>query len=168
MANVNQIYAMVNDSAKQAIGAEAITVKDTGTLVSLGDVVLSSDTNKEKFYNALVDRIGRTVIAVREYMPKDRAVKRDEMEWGAVYQKISYKMKEATSNGSWVTDQQVDPFDVEIGTVAVQKLFSKIGTYTYEDSIPDYQLFTEICLSKLLSKMILPKQIVVFCLSKFS
>ena len=142
MATVNQIFTMVNDSAKQAMGVEAITVKDTGTLVSLGDQVLSSDTNKEKFYNALVDRIGRTVIAVREYTPKDRAIKRDEMEWGAVYQKISYKMKEATSNGSWVTEQQVDPFDVAIGTEAVQKLFSKIGTYTYEDSIPDYQLFT--------------------------
>ena len=142
MASVNQIYAMVNDAAKQAMGVEAITVKDTGTLVSLGDQVLSSDINKEKFYNALVDRIGRTVIAIREYTPKDRAIMRDEMEWGCVYQKISYKMGEATRNGSWVTGKQTSPYDVEIKTQAVQKLFSKISTYTYEDSIPDYQLFT--------------------------
>jgi len=49
MASVNQIYGMVNDSAKEALGDRAITVKDTASLVSLGDVVLASDTDKEKF-----------------------------------------------------------------------------------------------------------------------
>lgn len=142
MANVNQIYLMVNDAAKEALGVQAITAKDTGTLVSLGDVVLSSDTNKEQFYKALVDRIGRTVIAVREYKAKNRSVKRDEMEWGAVYQKISFKWNYAAKNPSWETDTQANPFDVEIGTEAVQKLFSKIGTYEHKESIPDYQLFT--------------------------
>ncbi len=142
MATVNQVYAMVNDSAKESLGAQAISVKDTGTLVSLGDVVLSSAVNKEKFYNALVDRIGRTVIAVREYATKERSVKRDEMEWGLVYQKISFKWHNAVENASWETSTQANPFDVEISTEAVQKLFSKIGTWAYEDSIPDYQLFT--------------------------
>lgn len=142
MATVNQIYALVNDAAAEALGSKAIAVKDTGTLVSLGDVVLSSDTNKEQFYKALVDRIGRTVIAIRAYMPKSRAVKRDEMDWGVIYQKISYKARKAVENPSWEADTQADPFDVEIQTEAVQKLFSVIGTYSYEDSIPDYQLFT--------------------------
>lgn len=142
MATVNQIYALVNDAAAEAFGSKAIAVKDTGTLVSLGDVVLSSDTNKEQFYKALTDRIGRTVIAVRDYMPKTRAVKRDEMDWGVIYQKISYKARQAVENPSWKTDAQSNPFDVEIQTEAVQKLFSVIGTYSYEDSIPDYQLFT--------------------------
>ena len=142
MANVNQIYSIVNDSAAEALGKSAITAKDTGTLVSLGNQVFSSDTNKEQFYKALTNRIGKTVIAVREYAAKTRAVKRDELEWGAIYQKISYKWKNATANASWETETQANPFDVEIGTEAVQKLFSMIGTYSYEDSIPDYQLFT--------------------------
>ena len=142
MANVNQIYSIVNDSASEALGKSAITAKDTGTLVSLGNQVFSSDTNKEQFYKALTNRIGKTVIAVREYAAKTRAVKRDELEWGAIYQKISYKGKNATANASWDAETQANPFDVEIGTEAVQKLFSVIGTYSYEDSIPDYQLFT--------------------------
>lgn len=142
MAKENQIYSLVNDAAAEALGTSAIRVKNTGTLVSLGDQVLSSDTNREQFYKALADRIGRTVIAAREYRAKDRSVKRDEMEWGAVYQKISYKLKDAVKNPSWDTDTQANPFDVKIGTEAVQKLFSVIGTYSYEDSIPDYQLFT--------------------------
>lgn len=142
MATINQIYQIVNDAASAAIGTSAITAIDTGTFVSLGDVVLSSATNKEKFYNTLVDRIGRTVIAIRNYEAKNRSVKRDEMEWGLVYQKISYKFKDATTNPSWAATQQASPFDVEVSTEAVQKLFSKIGTWSYEDSIPDYQLFT--------------------------
>lgn len=142
MATVNQIYAMVNDSAEEALGESAIAVKDTATLVSLGDVVLSSDDNKEAFYKAITDRIGRTVIAARAYSAVKRSVKRDEMEWGLVYQKISFKKREAVSNPSWVDNSQADPFDVAIQTEAVQKLFAVISTYSFEDSIPDGQLFT--------------------------
>ena len=142
MAHVNQIYLMVNDIASEMYGEKAIAVKDTSSLVSLGDTVLSSKLDKEKFFNALVDRIGRTVIAVREYTPKDRSVKRDEMDWGLIYQKISFKKHEAVDNPSWETSTQANPFDVEVSTEAVQKLFAKISTFSYEDSIPDYQLFT--------------------------
>ena len=142
MATVNQIYLMVNDATKEALGSKAIAVKDTSTLVSLGDLVLSSDKNKEAFYNALVDRIGRTVIAIRKFKATNRSIKRDEMNWGIIYQKISYKLHSAVNNGTWETETQVNPFDVAIQTEAVQKLFSKIGTWSYEDSIPDRQLFT--------------------------
>lgn len=142
MATVNQIYSMVNDAATEALGHSAITVKDTATLVSLGDKVMSSDTDKEQFYKALTDRIGRTVIAARAYSAVKRSVKRDEMDWGLVYQKISYKKRNAVSNPSWVDNAQADPFDVAIQTEAVQKLFAVISTYSYEDSIPDGQLFT--------------------------
>ena len=38
---VNQIYTLVNDAAAEALGKSAITAKDTGSLVSLGNVVFS-------------------------------------------------------------------------------------------------------------------------------
>lgn len=142
MPTVNQIYTIVNDSAKAALGKTAITAVDTATFLSLGNQVLSSNTNREAYYNALVDRMAQTAIAVREYEADTRAVKRNEMEWGIIYQKISFKQREAVENPSWKTATQADPFDVEIQTEVVQKLFSKMGTYSYEDSIPDYQLFT--------------------------
>ena len=142
MATVNQIYGLVNDAATEALGHSAISVKDTASLVSLGDVVLSSDNNKEQFYKALTDRIGRTVIAARAYSAVKRSVKRDEMDWGLVYQKISYKKRTAVANPTWVDNAQADPFDVAIQTEAVQKLFAVISTYSFEDSIPDGQLFT--------------------------
>lgn len=142
MATVNQIYQMVNDAASEALGEKAIAVKDTGTLVSLGDQIFKTNEDVDAFYKALTDRIGRTVIAVRQFKLKDRSVKRDEMEWGLIYQKISYKTKNAVANPSWDADTQSNPFDVAVSTEAVQKLFSKIGTWSYEDSIPDYQLHT--------------------------
>lgn len=139
---VNQIYAMVNDSAKEALGSKAIAVKDAGTLVSLGDQIFQSSTDVEAFYKTLTNRIGRTVIAIREFEIANRSVMRDEMEWGVIYQKISYKLRDAVENPSWETATQANPFEVEPQTVAVQKLFSVISTFSYEDSIPDYQLYT--------------------------
>lgn len=142
MATVNQIYQLVNDTATEALGSRAITVKDTGSLVSLGDVVLSSDKNTDAFYKVLTDRIGRTVIAGRVWNIKDRSVKRDDMEWGCIYQKISIKKHQAVANPSWDADAQASPYDIEMQSTLVQKLFTKISTWSYEDSIPDYQLRT--------------------------
>lgn len=142
MANANQINTIVNDSAKASLGKTAITVTDTASLVALGQQVFSTDENKDAFYKALVDRIGRTVIAVREYEKRTRTVMRNEMDWGLIYQKISYKLKDAVENPSWESSTQANPFDVEISTEVMQKLFSALGTWSFEDSIPDYQMFT--------------------------
>ena len=142
MATVNQVYAIVNSSANQALGSSAVTVTDTGSLVSLGDQILSSDSNKEAFYNALTDRIGLTIVAVRDYEARYRSIYRNGMDWGAVFQKISFTNSNAVENPSWIGDAQSSPFDVEGNITAKQKLFSKISTWSNEEKIPDYQLRT--------------------------
>ena len=138
---VNQVYQMVNDAAKEALGQQAVTVKDTGSLVSLGEQIQASES-VETFYKTLVNRIGRTVVAVRAFEINERSVMRNEMEWGVIYQKISFKPRDAVENPSWNSTAQANPYDIEPQTTVVQKLFSVMGTYSYEDSIPDYQLFT--------------------------
>ena len=139
----NQIYTLVNDAASEALGKSAITAKDTGSFVSLGNVVFSSTANTEQFYKSLVDRIGKTVIAIRKFKGKKRSVKRDDLAWGIMYQKISFKTKTAVENASWNTEGgQVNPFDINRSTEVVQKLFSVMGTWSYEDNFPLYQLFT--------------------------
>ena len=142
MATINQIYTMVNDAAAEALGDQAITVKDTASLVSLGDTVLSSKDNKDAFYGALVDRIGRTAIAIRQYKADDRSVKKDDLEWGIVYQKISFKKVDATSNSAWTPSNPINPYELTPQTEAIQKLFSVMGTWRYQDAIPDQQLRT--------------------------
>lgn len=138
---VNQVYQMVNDAAKEALGQQAVAVKDTGSLVSLGEQIQVTE-NVETFYKTLVNRIGRTVVAVRAFEINERSVMRNEMEWGVIYQKISFKPRDAVENASWDSTKQANPYDIEPQTTVVQKLFSVMGTYSYEDSIPDYQLFT--------------------------
>lgn len=142
MATVTQIYGLVNDAAAQSLGSAAITVKDTGSLVSLGSIVLSSDDYKDAFYGALVDRIGRTVVAIRALQKKRRRVKRDEMEWGVIYQKISFKDVQASTNTAWTPSNPGNPYAATPKGGIVQTLFSVLSTFRYEDVIPDGQLFT--------------------------
>lgn len=142
MATVTQIYGLVNDAAKEALGSQAITVKNTTSLVSLGDVVLSSETNIDLFYKKLADRIGRTVIAIRNYEPKARRVMKDDMAWGIALQKISFALKEASANPAWTEASQASPYDIEPQTDVIQKLFNTMSTYDFSDSIPSYQMFT--------------------------
>ena len=61
-----QIYAIVNSMAQQSLGMTDLTETDS-TFISIGKKVLSSEKNVEAFYKTLVDRIGRTVMAIREY-----------------------------------------------------------------------------------------------------
>lgn len=142
MATVNQIYALVNDSVAEALGAEAIDVKDTASFVTAASKVLSSNDYKDAFLSALVDRIGRTAIAIRAVKKKRRSIKRDELEWGAVYQKISFKTADASKNTAWDPEHPGNPFTVTSQGGVVQALFTVLSTYHYEDVIPDYQLFT--------------------------
>lgn len=143
MATFNQIYTMVNDATAQMYGSEALTVKDTSSLVSLGEKILSSDTDKEVFFKTLVDRIARTVVAIREFETKERSVKRDAVNWGLFVQKISYKRKTAVENPSYDFTTQANPFDVKPSTEIIQKIFGEnIGVWSYEDVIPYDQMFT--------------------------
>ena len=70
MPQINQVFTLVNSIAGQALGTQAITAVDTQSLVTLGNQVLSSNTNKESFLNTLVDRIGKTIISSRSYRSK--------------------------------------------------------------------------------------------------
>lgn len=142
MATVTQIYQLVNDAAKEALGSKAIEVKDTTSLVSLGDQVLSSSDNRDLYLGKLCDRIGRTAVAIRAYKAQNRNIKRDEIDWGLFYQKISFKKHDAVENPEWNFTSQANPFDVNPQTEIVQKLFAVMGTWSYEDVIPDTQLFT--------------------------
>lgn len=143
MATFNQIYTMVNDATAQMYGSEALTVKDTSSLVSLGEKILSSDTDKEVFFKTLVDRIARTIVAIREFETKERSVKRDTVNWDLFVQKVSYKRKTAVENPSYDFTTQANPFDVKPSTEIIQKIFGEnIGVWSYEDVIPYNQMFT--------------------------
>lgn len=142
--NVNQIYQLVNDIMTDGVGANNVRVKDTRSFVSYGESVISSDTNKEQFYQKLCDRIGKVYIKYRRYVADGKnAIIKTPLEFGAILQKVqTLHLGEMESNKSW--GNQVNPFYAEKDeTSIVQKLFSKMGTFqTKMKVIYDVQLKT--------------------------
>ena len=122
--DINQIYGIVNSVTAQAMGKNALAVIDNTSLIALGDTVLSSQTNIENWTQALVQRIGRTIISQRRYSASYKRMLRNDMEWGAILQKIKVDMPEAEEDQSYDIAQggTVDHYKVNKQKVH-QKLF---------------------------------------------
>ena len=144
MATVKQIYDIVNSVAQMTLGESAVAVVDTASFISLGDAVLSSATNLDLFTNALVDRIGKTVISQRKYNGGEGSLVKDEFTYGCILQKITVDMPEASENESWkIGDGGYTPRFAPIVKATVnQKLFNKQSTFEIMLTIPDYQMRT--------------------------
>ena len=144
MSKVEQIYTLVNETAKESMGEQAIAVKDVSTLIALGDSVLSSASDTENFLNTLVDRIARTVFSVRRYESDTEGMVRHPFEFGCIVQKIYVDMPEAKENNSWEigTEEYTPVFAPVIKPKAKQKLFNGITTWEVDVTIPDYMLRT--------------------------
>lgn len=131
-----QIFALVNETAAQALGKSTITVLDTSTLVSLGNLVLSSSNNTEAFLNTLIQRVGRTIYSYRRYRNKLGDMMLNDFEYGAILQKIKVRMPQAEKdesfdleNGKSVDHYKVNKPDVE------QKLFVTRTPYEFHITI---------------------------------
>lgn len=139
--NTTQIYQLVNEVNAQAYGETALAVADTAGLISLGNVVLTSTANTESFLNALVQRIGRTIISFRAYRNKFTDMVRDDFEMGAILQKIRVKMPDAQSDPAYDLEdgESVDPWTV-YKPEATQKLFVTRAPYMFAVTIAREQL----------------------------
>ena len=144
MSKVEQIYTLVNETAKESMGEKAIAVKDVSSLIALGDSVLSSEGDTENFLNTLVDRIARTVFSVRRYETDTEGMVRHPFEFGCIVQKIYVDMPEAKQNNSWEIGKEgyTPVFAPVIKPTAKQKLFKGITTWEVDVTIPDYMLRT--------------------------
>lgn len=145
MSTVNQIFNIVNDTAKQTFGETAITVVDTSTLVALGNEVLKSDENTENFTNTLVDRIGKTIFSTRAYTTdNNEGMVREPFEYGCILQKIYVDLPDAKENNSWdIGKENYTPtFAPVIKPKLEQKLFNKQSTWEIDVTIPDFMFRT--------------------------
>lgn len=138
-----QVYEIVNSITQQALGRTDISVTDT-TFVSIGKMILSSENNIDAFYKTLIDRIGRTVLAIREYRADITDLIREPFVYGAILQKISFKMPQAQENQTWdaLSDTPApNPFE-KMPTTIMQVFFDKWSTWEVGATIPDVQLET--------------------------
>lgn len=120
-----QIFTIVNEVAKQAMGSTDITVVDNTGLIALGDTLLGSSDTKNNFINALTDRIGRTIVSFRAYHSHFPDFERDAIEWGNILQKLKIGMPDAESDQSYnlTNGASVDQYKINKPTVN-QLLFS--------------------------------------------
>lgn len=145
MSTVNQIYALINEVAKQTFGESAVTVTDTSTLVALGDKVLSSDVDTDKFAKTLVDRIGRTIFSIRRYTASgDDGLVKEPFEYGCIVQKIYVDLPEAKENKAWeIGEASYTPTYAPVIKPSIkQKLFEKMATWEIDVTIPDFMFRT--------------------------
>lgn len=143
MATYSQLYELINATTEGAIGGTAITVKDTTSLVSLGNVVLSTDKNTDEFYNKLADMIGRIVSRYMTIRKDSRGIRVDPLEFGIALQEITVKtIARAKQNNSW--GEQVNPFAVlkKDDTDIECYLFKSFGGWEINKVTYDYQLQT--------------------------
>lgn len=145
----NQLYALLNSFKNEIIGAENITVKDTATFISFGRAVLATDNNKDSCYQALADRIGRTIVLYERLVRKNLVERMDTMQFGAVLQTIETKsIANAKQNNSWIYGstsnviEQQNPFDVmkSDDTDLLVQYFSRRGSWEIDKKIYDIQL----------------------------
>lgn len=141
MADVAQIYSILNAVAAQAFGTAAIAVVDTRSMVALGDQVLSSNTNLDLFSGALVDRIGKTIVSNRAWNdPSTDPLVRKPFEFGSALQKIYVDIEDAAVNNAWnIGDVGYTPSFAPVFKPDVrQKIMNKISTWEFNYTIPDY------------------------------
>lgn len=96
-------HTLMNALVEQATGAQSITVVDTSTFVSAGELVMS--TGLENVYNALSILVGRTYAAVRPYDARLQLI--NAVNSGVYtnrFRKISYYSKPAQPSG-WFNTQ---------------------------------------------------------------
>lgn len=136
-----QIYTLVNAVNQQAFGSTALAVADAASLVSLGNVVLSSSTNTEAFLNTLIQRIGRTIMDFRRYRNRLSDMVLNDFEYGAILQKIKVHMPTAKSDPAYdlIDGQSIDPWTV-YKPVVDQKLFVTRTPYMFAITISDHSL----------------------------
>ena len=141
MATYAQIYQLVNAITEGSIGNRAITVKDTTTLISLGNQVLKSDENKEEFYKKLPDVIGRIICRYQAIKRRSRDIEVDPLTFGIAVEEVwKDSVARAKKNNSW--GDQVNPFDVlkKDDTAINVSIYKELAGWELDKITYDYQL----------------------------
>ena len=151
---VTQIYQLLNDTANEVYGAQAVSVLDLQGLISLRDTVLGTGT--DNFMNVLVDRIGKTVLRTLDYTSEFPNFIRDEYEFGCILQKISIQPFSASEQAAWDVGSGVftpDIFRIDKPTI-FQDVFKDSSTWTVLVTIPDQMLKTAFTSAEAMSAFI--------------
>lgn len=97
---VKQIYELVNAATTETLGQENVVEENLSNLVDVGTQVMNANS-MDKYVRSLVDHIGKVIFVNRTYNGVAPSVLRDGWEYGAVLEKITAQLPQATENESW-------------------------------------------------------------------
>lgn len=137
MAWVNNLHTLLNDTTAEIVGLKGITVKDTASFISLGNAVLSTDTNLEEFYKTLFKVIGRTRIeAVKLRKKSGLDIAWDTMDFGGALRVITTsKIARTRESQSYKNDGKNNPFGYVDTTAIAQSIYETRGTFDIETKV---------------------------------
>jgi len=138
---VKQLYELVNSATKEILGEENLLKEDLSNLVTIGTEILSVSGNKDRYVDALVNRIGKVIFVNRVYRGGAPSVLMDGWEFGSILQKIRSEMPEASENESWELQDGVS-YDNQIfyKPIVREKFFNKKITFEIDRSFTELQV----------------------------
>lgn len=138
---IKQVYQFVNDAQKEVLGESAIQSEDLSDIVDIGTAISSLADGYDKFYGALVNRIGRMIFVDRVYKGRFAKLFRESWEFGSILGKVQAELMDATENESWeiVNGASYDPFVVNLPVVS-QKFYNKMATLELDMTTPTEQV----------------------------
>lgn len=127
----NDVYSIVNEVAKQAVGSAPISVIDTESFVDMGKWILNSNDHTESFMSALMLRLARTYDTYRPYNSSLKDLLVSGNEWAAIYQKIDAEVPDFVSDETFNLEdgKSIDQYIVR-KPKASQKLFIRRSPYS--------------------------------------
>lgn len=157
MATFTDVSEIMNEVFAQAIGDEAISEIDFSDIASLGDYIINSaqETGNDIIFKALVDRIGKTVIANRLYKGRFGFMAVDPFTYGYVLQKIHVSTFTARESGKYYNGDQADSDIYAIFNPVINvSLFANSKTWEFAVTISEKQIKSAFTDAKTLTAFI--------------
>lgn len=138
--DVKQIYQLANTATKEVLGESVLIAEDWSDLVDVG-AKIEDALGYEKFYNSLVNQIGKMFFVSRPYRGKYRKLFRESWEFGSIVAKVQADLMDATENEAWqiVNGASYDPYVVNLPVVSA-KFFNKAVTFELDITTPVDQI----------------------------
>lgn len=139
---IKQVHSLVNSATQQVLGESVVLSEDLQNVVDIGTEIFNANA-LDRFVNALVDRIGRTIFVTRKYSGVAPSILMDSMEYGCVLMKISGGIPDATINEDWalVDGASYDP-NIFYQPEVQAKFFNKRVTFEVNRSIARKQVMS--------------------------
>lgn len=148
VGSINQIPALVDSVASQALGTKVNTAESSASVLSLASS-FSSGSDKEKFYNCLMSRVNKTIVDVETWDFDGHGFTKNTVPFNQILQIITLETGTSSNDNafmgvnSWDGDTrgtQNNPYSNTVNTTAQMYLFKDCAGYSYKDVIPTIQI----------------------------